>query len=88
MTKFQGFQRWERNEDTNIIEISITNGIIDTWKLNRTYKQLLEEMNMQGYNAENALVAIKNQIDNYNVPEQSDFEVNSELNPKTPHVEE
>ena len=36
-------------------------------------------MNMQGYNVEYVLIAIKDQIDKYNALEQSDFEVNSEL---------
>ena len=76
------------NEDTNINEITIPTGITDAWKLNHAYKQLLEEMNMQGYNSEYALVAIKNQIDKYNALEQSDFEVISELLYDDNHINE
>ena len=45
-------------------------------------------MNIQGYNSEYALVAIKNQIDKYNALEQSDFEINSELLYDDNHINE
>ena len=76
------------NEVTNINEIAIPTRIIDAWKFNHAYKQLLEEMNIQGYNSEFALVAIKNQNDKYNALEQSDFEVNSELLYDDNHINE
>ena len=47
--------------------------------MNHAYKQLLEEMNMQGYYSEYALVALKDQIYKYNALVQSDFKINSEL---------
>ena len=83
MTKFEGFQPELSNEklsdDTNIREIAIPVGLIDACKLNHAYKQLLDELNMQDYDTEYALLAIKNQIDKHKTGEQSNIQVNADL---------
>ena len=83
ISKFQGFQsdftHEKNNSDANMEEIAIPVGIINAWKLNNAYKQLLTEMNIQDCDNKYALVVINDQINKHKNDEWSKFEVDTEL---------
>ena len=83
ISKFQGFQLdftlEKNNSDVNMEEIAIPVGIIDDWKLNNAYKQLLTEINIQDWDNKYVLVVISDQINKHKNDEWSQFEVDTEL---------
>ena len=60
-------------------DIAVPFGIIDAWKLNSGYKQLLEELKIQNFDNRHAITMILEQIKKYRNNEELKFELNSEL---------
>ena len=83
MNKFDGFESEFSDEvinnDADMKDIAVPFGIIDAWKLNSGYKQLLEELKIQNFDNRHAIAMILEQIKKYRNNEELKFELNSEL---------
>ena len=59
------FNKEEGDEDTQMRNVALPTGIIDSRKINRKYKLLLVEMDIQQFDNESSVVMISEQIEKY-----------------------
>ena len=76
MLKFIEFQSIHNNDesidDAEMDDISVPTGIIDAWKVNHKYKELLSELGISRFDNQHAILVINEQINKHSSQKEID----------------